>query len=271
MTATAARSGYVLTFEDDFRAPHLDRTRWLPYYLPHWAGRDVSAARYALQGRGLHLQITEEQRPWHPAVDGALRVSSLQTGVLAGPVGSDAGQHRFHPDLRVTEPQPDSCLYTPRYGLFEVAFRADLPPGYLGAFWMIGVERHPTQSGEICICEVFGHERDPDGFRVRFGVKAIHDPALTTDMHSVRIPGRSADLHVYSAEWTPEHVTFRVDDAVVGQVPQSPAYPMQFMLNIYELPDLLPGGERRGPWPKTLDVAWVRGWQREVPQVPAHP
>jgi len=87
----------------------------------------------------------------------------------------------------------------------------------------------------------------------------------------VRIPGRSADLHVYSAEWTPEHVTFRVDDAVVGQVPQSPAYPMQFMLNIYELPDLLPGGERHGPWPKTLDVAWVRGWQREVPQVPAHP
>lgn len=253
---------YVLTFEDDFCAPELNRDRWLPHYLPQWASREASAARYALPGTGLHLQITEDQPPWNPAFDGALRVSSVQTGCSAGPVGSPVGQHRFHPGLRVTEAQPETWLYTPQYGRFEVALRADLPPGYLGAFWMIGVEREPGQSGEICICEVFGHERGPDAFRVHFGVKPIHDPALTLDMRDALIPGSPADLHVYSAEWTPHDVTFRVDGGVVGRVPQSPAYPMQLMLNIYELPHLLPGSERRGPWPKTLEVAWVRGWQR---------
>ncbi|GGR20038.1 hypothetical protein GCM10008957_35560 [Deinococcus ruber] len=258
----------MLTFEDDFSAPDLNRDHWLPYYLPQWASRAASAACYTLPGEGLHLQITRDQLPWNPTFDGMLRVSSLQTGCFAGPVGSAAGQHRFHPALRVTEPQPETWLYTPQYGLFEVALRVDLPPGYLGAFWMIGLERDPAQSGEICVCEVFGHERDPDAFRVHFGVKAIHDPALTLDMQTVRIPGSPADLHVYSAEWTPEGVTFRVDSEVVGRVPQSPAYPMQFMLNIYELPQLLPGNERRGPCPKTLEVAWVRGWQSDTQEGP---
>ncbi|MHA0040482.1 glycoside hydrolase family 16 protein [Deinococcus sp. PEB2-63] len=257
---------YVLTFEDDFSGPELHSGRCLPHYLPQWAIREASAARYALPGTGLHLQITEDQPPWNPAFDGALCVSSLQTGCHAGPVGSPVGQQRFHPDLRVTEAQPETWLYTPQYGRFEVALRADLPPGYLGAFWMIGVEREPGQSGEICICEVFGHERAPDAFQVHFGVKPIHDPALTLDMRSARISGSPADLHVYSAEWTPHDVTFRVDGEVVGRVPQSPTYPMQFMLNIYELPHLLPGGERRGPWPKTVEVAWVRGWQHVTPE-----
>ena len=105
-------------------------------------------------------------------------------------------------------------------------------------------------------------QRTPDAFRVHFGVKPIHDPALQLDMRDTWIPGSPADLHVYSAEWTEQAVTFRVDGQVVGVAAQSPAYPMQFMLNIYELPHLLPGGVRRGPWPKTLEVAWVRGWHR---------
>ncbi len=44
------------------------------------------------------------------------------------------------------------------------------------------------------------------------------------------------DLHLYAVEWTPEHVAFFVDDALVTVVGQSPSYPMQFMLGIYAFP-----------------------------------
>ena len=42
---------------------------------------------------------------------------------------------------------------------------------------------------------------------------------------------------------------------------QSPNYPMQFMLNIYELPHLLSPESQPQQWPKTLEVDYVRGYR----------
>ena len=49
-----------------------------------------------------------------------MRVSPLQTGAFAGPLGSEAGQHRFDPAARVREEQEDVRLYTPQYGRIEL-------------------------------------------------------------------------------------------------------------------------------------------------------
>jgi hypothetical protein len=106
------RDGDVL----DFDAPTLDRSRWLPHYLPQWSSRSAFEARYELTGSSLRLRIDEDQEPWCPEVDGAIRVSSLQTGCRSRPVGSRDGQHRFDPRLRVREVQPEARLYTPTYG-----------------------------------------------------------------------------------------------------------------------------------------------------------
>ena len=38
--------GRELEFEDTFEGGELDPGRWLPYYLPHWSGRERAAARY---------------------------------------------------------------------------------------------------------------------------------------------------------------------------------------------------------------------------------
>ena len=55
-------------------------------------------------------------------------MSSLQTGLFAGPVGSTIGQHRFHPDAVVREAQENRRLYTPRYGGIELRARATDDP-----------------------------------------------------------------------------------------------------------------------------------------------
>jgi hypothetical protein len=135
---TLDRSGYELEFEDTFDAPALDERRWLPYYLPQWSSRERSAARYRLGDGRLTLLVEPDQPPWCPHLDGEVRVSSLQTGLFSGPLGSAVGQHRFHPEAVVREEQPELRLYTPRLGIVEVRAEAIDDPSALVALWMIG-------------------------------------------------------------------------------------------------------------------------------------
>ena len=120
--------GYELEVEDTFEGPDVDRSRWYTSYLPQWSSAARSAAMYELDGDGLHLLIEADQPAWCPELDGPTRVSSLQTGVFAGPLGSAIGQHRFHPDAVVREEQEDLRLYTPRFGAFEIRLRATDDP-----------------------------------------------------------------------------------------------------------------------------------------------
>ena len=248
---------YELEFEDTFAGEELDRSRWLPHYLPQWSSRERSAARYELRDGGLRLRIDADQEPWCPELDGLVRVSSLQTGCFAGPLGSGIGQHRFHPDAVVTEEQENVRLYTPLYGRIEVRARALDDPNAMVALWLIGFEDAPERSGEICVCELFGSEVGPDEALVGMGVHPFGDPSLVDDFAKVRLAIDARRFHVYAAEWTPAGITFLVDGKPVRTVDQSPDYPMQLMLNVYEFEaDADPGR-----YPKEFVVDYVRGYR----------
>ena len=94
------------------------------------------------------MLITEDQQPWCPEYDGEVRVSSLQTGLFAGPVGSSVGQHRFNPAAVVREAQRNVRLYTPQYGRIELRV-ADNGRGFAGDFNQLGrlFVRHARGSG----------------------------------------------------------------------------------------------------------------------------
>jgi beta-glucanase (GH16 family) len=188
-----------------------------------------------------------------------VRVSSLQTGLFAGPVGSRIGQHRFHPDALVREAQADMRLYTPQYGLFEVRCTALDDPATMVAFWLIGYEDEPERSGEICVCEIFGRDVGPREAKVGMGVHPFGDPQLSDEFAAETVDVDVRDFHVYAAEWTPEHVVFFLDGEHVKTVGQSPAYPMQFMLDVYEFPSSRASGDS---YPKEFLVDWVRGYRR---------
>ena len=246
-------------FADDFRGPALDRSKWVPFYLPHWSSRSASGATARTGADGLTLTIAPDQRPWLPDVDGPLRVSSIQTGEYAGPLGSPAGQHRFKPGLRVREEQPTERLYVPQYGRFEMRARMHIHPGQLAALWMIGFEDQPKRSGEITIMEIFGDAIDGTGAELGHGIKAINDPLLSTDFSAPRLAFSPAEFHVYAAQWDAAGVSFFLDGSLLRRVAQSPAYPMQFMLNVYELtPRDMP--------PPVMQVDWFRGYPLSSPQ-----
>jgi hypothetical protein len=257
-----SKAGYELEFEDTFDGDTLDETRWFPYYLPQWSTREASAARYRIGDDLLRLVIEADQRPWCPEFDGDIRVSSLQTGVLAGPVGSRVGQQRFKPGLVVREAQRNVRLYTPQYGLFELRAKAIDDPRCMVALWMIGYEDEPDRSAEICICEIFGRDVGPNSAAVGMGVHPFGDPTIVDEFSAEEVAIDAREFHVYAAEWTPEYVAFFVDHRLVKTVGQSPRYPLQFMLGIYEFPDNGEAPAPTHPYPKQFTIDYFRGYRR---------
>ena len=223
MTDRLDRSDFTLEVEDDFDDPRLDERLWLPWYLPQWSSRASAAARYVIRDGCLSLRIDADQNPWAPDIDGLTKVSSLQTAVHSGPVGSEKGQHRFRTDLVVREAQVDTRRFTPTVGLVEARLRTVADPSSMAALWLIGVEDEPEQAAEICVAELFGRDVGPTATNVGMGLHPFGDPGIVDDFERVTVPIDARDFHVYSAAWRDGRTAFFVDDRLVKVSDQAPS------------------------------------------------
>ncbi|SDO60586.1 Glycosyl hydrolases family 16 [Nakamurella panacisegetis] len=259
VTRRLDRSGYALCFDEDFTGGVLNGDRWIDHYLPHWTTPARSAARYALTGDGLELRIDADQPAWRPE-DGELRVSNLQTGSFAGPVGSTIGQHRHRPDLQVRTAVPTRSSWTPSSGLVEVTVSASPDVTCMVGIWMVGFEQNgPTESGEICIAELFGDAVGRYGSNIRAGVKAHHDPRLRTDIVDVSLDLDATTAHTYAAAWDAAGIGIYVDDDLVRELDQAITYPQQLMIDLFEFPDGTDRPDRA--YPKSAVVHRVRAFE----------
>ncbi|PUB27045.1 hypothetical protein C8K30_105276 [Promicromonospora sp. AC04] len=242
---------------DTFEGPALDPERWVAHYLPHWTTPERSAARYDVGADGLRLRIDHDQPAWRPE-DGEMRVSNLQTGSWAGPVGGTRGQHRHRPDgLVVRTATPARRLWTPSSGEVEVVVSASPDPTCMVGVWLVGFEESsPRDSGEICLAELFGDRVGPEGSTVRLGIKAHHDPRLETDLADVGLPIDATTPHAYAAEWDATGVRLFVDGEPVWASAQVLAYPLLLMIDLFEFPA---GPRVPGSYPKTAAVRSARG------------
>ena len=112
--------------------------------------------------------------------------------------------------------------------------------------------------GEICIFEIFGKNVGTQAAWTGMGIHPFDDPTMSDDFELVRLPIDVREVHAYAAEWAPDRVTFFVDGQPARSVSQSPKYPMQFMLGIYEFD----GGDRSsGPYPKRFMVDSFRAYR----------
>ncbi len=258
------KPGYTLEFHDEFDGPTVDTRRWVPYYLPQWSSRARSMPNYAFENGSLVLQIRQDQQPWCPEFDGVVRVSSIQTGLFAGPAGSPIGQHRFNPACIVREAQENVRAYTPQYGYFETRVRGPNTSANMAALWMIGYEDQPERSGEIALFELAGVYAGPARSTVRYGVHPWGDPALTDEFYADDFGIDTTRFHIYALEWTPDHLDFFIDNVKVRTIHQSPRYSMQFMLGLYELPieGIWTGPYNPDdPYPKTFTIDYFRAYQ----------
>jgi len=245
--------------DEDFHADGLDPQVWSPYYLPHWSSRAESAATLRVHDAQLHLTIPPSQPLWcpdrHPE---PLRVSCIQTANRSGPVGSTDGPQAFAEGLTVREEQPDFRGYTPHFGHVEVRMRAVVSARSMFAFWLAGLEDVPGRGGEVCVVEVFGDAVRAGSADVGTGVKQLADPGLVPEFSAEPLPIDVAEFHTYAVDWRPDGLTFTVDGEVVRTSAQSPDYPMQLVLGLFDFP----GGADPGAEVPVAElfVSHVRGW-----------
>jgi hypothetical protein len=224
-------------FVERFEGPDLDRDRWLPHYLPQWSSRAASAATYEVADSGLRLTIPAGQGRWCPRTHAEpLRVSGIQSGVFSGPRGSTIGQQPFLDGQVVEEEQPAWWGWTPHHGRIEVTARMDLSPRSMASAWLVGLEDSPERCGEICVFEVFGDAVDQHGAAVGSGVHAFRDPALREEFSADHQPIDVSQPHTYAADWRPDGIDFRIDGVLTRTSTQSPAYPMQMMVAVFDFP-----------------------------------
>ena len=258
------KPGYILEFSDEFDRPQLNLSQWIACYLPQWSSCERSAPHYSFEDSSLILQITADQPPWCPEFDGEVRASAIQTGVFSGALGSKLGQSRFSDQLVVREAQTNLRKYTPQFGYFETRVKGNAASGTHVSLWMIGYEDIPEHSAEICLFELLGSGAGVDSSSVRYGVHPWSDPTIHEEFFTETFPLDSTQFHIYAVEWTPTHIDFLIDNLKIRTIHQSPQYPMQFMLGIFELP--FEGGwngpyDPGAPYPKTFTVDYVRGYQ----------
>jgi hypothetical protein len=223
--------------DERFPGPGLDEAVWLPAYLPAWSSREAAAASWRIEPDGLHLSIPPEQPLWCPELhETPLKVSAIQSANRSGPVGSTDGQQPFRPGLVVTEAQPTLLGCTPYLGRIEVECRASIGADAMFSAWLIGLEDEPDRCGELCVMEVFGDAPRAIGS----GVHAFRDPALHEEFGAPDLGIDVAEPHRYAVEWREDGVDFLVDDRVVRRSAQSPRYPMQLEIAVFEFPGRAP-------------------------------
>jgi Beta-glucanase/Beta-glucan synthetase len=255
------KEGYRLIFQDDFDSHILDRGKWFPYYLPQWSSKLNSKANYIIRDSLLILQIKEDQLPWCPEFDGDIKVSSLQTGGFSGPLNSGIGQHRFSKKCIVREEQVTERLFTPQFGYVEIRAKAPVNPNNVYGFWMIGYEDLPERSAEICPFELKGWQASSEEPTIGFGIHPFDDPSIEDDFHERSFNINPENFHIYAANWAPDKVEFYIDNCLVHTSNQSPQYPMQFMLNIYEIPSSVTGVQTAPLYPSEFMIDYVRFYQ----------
>ena len=226
-----------LDFDDDFEGSRLDRTVWLPHYLPAWSSREESAATYDVAESCVHLTIPPGQRLWCPGDHPPMRVSGLQSGNCSGPLGSTVGQQPYRDGLTVREEQEPFWGWTPHHGRIEVRARAVLTPLSMVACWLVGLEDRPERSAEICVAEIFGSTVQPgESAAVGMGLHPFRDPAVSEDFEAVRLPIDVAAFHTYAVDWQPGRADFLVDGTLVRSCQDPPDYPVQMMLAVFDFP-----------------------------------
>ena len=245
--------------DEHFTGDTLDGSVWLPYYLPHWSSRAASAATYRVRDGELCLSIPPDQPLWCPGVhETPLRVSCVQSAEFSGPVGSPLGGQPFTEGLLVAEEQEDFRGYTPLYGHVEMRARAVITPRSMVAFWMSGIEDTPQHSGEICVMEVFGDAVGVGTAKVGMGLHKFRDPVLIEDFAAVPLPIDVSEFHTYGVDWLPGSLTFTVDGTPVKWVTQSPNYPVQLMIGVFDFPEKAGPSATDVPVPELI-VAHVLG------------
>lgn len=157
------------------------------------------------------------------------------------------------------------------YGRIEVRAKIPTGKGTWPAIWMLGAGGRWPEDGEIDILENVGF--DPDK-----AVFTIHAPKKDGTGHgswgeATTVPGLPAAYHVYSLEWGPGAIEWRLDGRVVHTFTKNDPHDVAWVFDRpqYLLLNLAIGGAWGGQqgvddaiFPARYEIDYVRVYQRAL-------
>ena len=246
--------------DERFQGDALDPEVWFPYYLPHWSSREQSAATYSIRDGELHLMIPTESLSGAPtsttsrsglgSTDGQLRragrlddwPTALRGGAEGGGGATDLlGLH---------------APFRPRRSRTCAAHDAALDVRLLAA----GIEDEPERSGEILRRR--GLRRRDRGWisgPLEWGSSSFRDLHLTERLlGAASLRSMCPSATPMRLIWNPSPSTSPSTRLPVRSLDQSPGYPMQLMIGVFDFPARDPSGRWADHVPE-LVVSSVKG------------
>jgi len=229
----ADHPGWRLTFHDEFDGDRLDRTKWNPY--------DPS-------GNGRNNELQAYVPDAFEVKDGILRVVARQGDAVY------AKKLRHYTSGMMTTDRK----FSQEYGLFEIRSRIPKGKGLWPTFWLL--PEPYSWPPEIDILEFVCHDTKTPIFTHHW-----KDSAGKHQQDGMKCPGDvdySKDFHVFSCEWSPAEIRWRVDGVEMFHSQQM--IPKGNMLvNLAVGGDMPKSPDEHTPFPSSFDVDWVRCYAKE--------
>lgn len=158
------------------------------------------------------------------------------------------------------------------YGYFEARARVPDTWGTWSAFWLLPVEKTPTNAGRLPEIDVFEHYSGPHPtVQIRPGVPLDRTGQANITVHTgvagaekMQRPQAqprvtTTGFHTYGVLWTASELVFYLDDVETWRTPFTYDRPMYMLLNL-AVSDKTAGDPARGQYPAALEVDYVRAW-----------
>lgn len=249
------KEGYRLIFHDEFNGNSIDRSKWIPEYLPSWPkDRSVCKTTYEMENGIIKLIIDKNSKN---EFDKGMFISGFMSA-------SRTGLHRYDAKRKALHQINTEATQINQYGYYEMRAKMQIGGGVHCAWWLIGFEDDPNQSCEIDIFEILG----TDVNRVWSTVHSWKDATIKYHTEHPLFANKSLadEFHVYGFEWTPEGVTTYVDGIQVMSHKAVITYPLIQIVSFYDnrkAKNAWTGTfDSSIPYPKSFDIDYIRIYKK---------
>lgn len=186
------------------------KVEWKLVWSDEFDGKSLDASRWRIED--LSPLKNQERQYYAPAN------ATVENGNLVILSEEKPGGGRAYTSAQIDTHRK----YARAFGKFEARMKLPKTKGIWPAFWLLPEDgRWPP---EIDIMELLGHEPDTVYMTTHWGIFPKIDHAGSP----FKGPDFSADFHVFSCEWFPDHIDFMVDGVkrytAPKEIPQDPMY-----------------------------------------------
>jgi|GEM_PF-1760506 len=240
------KSGYRLTFNDEFSDNTLDANLWNFGRFPTDAVIDETRMKeiypYELKDGVIKLRV---EKRGNTSLDNEAISDYTQKAIASYTAPAIATWNKFEQ----------------AYGWFEIRCKMPKAYGIWEGFWLVPVKSYRgAGTAEIDVFESLSRIND----RIHLALHPHWDNGAEYVNQGIRVPGLADDFHVYAINWEPEKLTYYVDGKPIGEYTGTglPSKPLYLIVSC-----------RTGGWagtyvdesalPDDFEIDYVRVYQKE--------